>query len=236
MIDLHVSSPLNPLWHMISEYAFTPHGWLLPGSLALLAVGSALLALAVVRAGGDRRAALLVGVWAGCLLLIGAFPTDRPGVPLSMSGGIHRYAAFVAFLSLPLAGLLVARGGSYVRTARNLSVAALTSLFLVVVPYAARMLGLDPADVPAGLTQRLVVVFEIALLVALGLSALAAAGRVGERVGLDLVGVPDLDGAGLGIDQQDAHGRPAVAGGVRDVDRDLLVAGPVDHLRQVRAA
>ena len=53
--------------------------------------------------------AALVAVWAGCILLVGAFPTDPPGEPLSASGAIHRYAAFLAFLTLPVAGLLVAR-------------------------------------------------------------------------------------------------------------------------------
>jgi hypothetical protein len=200
MLDLHVTSGLNPLSETISEYIFAADGWLLPASLVVLSAGAAMLALAVTRVGGDRRAAWLMGLWGGCLLIVAAFPTDRPGLPLSMSGSIHRYAAFVAFLSLPLAGLILMRRGCYARMVKALSVAALGSLTAMTVPYAAVTLGLDMVGLP-GLTQRLVVVSEVALLVLLGLVVLRAAGGVEVRVGLDRVAVPDLDRAGLGVDQ-----------------------------------
>ncbi|GGK98139.1 hypothetical protein Ppa06_66560 [Planomonospora parontospora subsp. parontospora] len=172
MIGLHVAAGLDPLHTVISEYAFEPDGWLLPTSLTLFAVGATAFAVLLARRGEDRKAALLVGVWGLCMLLVGAFPTDRPGVPLSMSGGIHRYAAFAAFLAMPIAGLILARrheGRPYARAVKALSLASLGVLVLVVVPYAVRMLGLEPAGVPTGAIQRLVVVSEVAVLAMLGL-------------------------------------------------------------------
>ncbi|MFC7648867.1 DUF998 domain-containing protein [Streptosporangium lutulentum] len=103
MLGLHVVTGLDPVHTVISEYAFEADGWLLPVSLTLFAVAATVVAVLLARRGEDRRAALLVGLWGLCMLLIGAFPTDEPGVPLSMSGGIHRYAAFVAFLTMPIA-------------------------------------------------------------------------------------------------------------------------------------
>ncbi|MCC5580835.1 DUF998 domain-containing protein [Microtetraspora sp. AC03309] len=224
MVLLHLLSGLNPLQDMISDYVFTPHGWLLPASLSLLALGAAAHAVRLARL--DHRAALLVGGWAGCMLLVAGFPTDRPGASLSMSGEIHRCAAFVAFVCMPLAGLLVARRtGS--RLVHALSLIGIGSLVLVTVPYAVRAVGLDPGAVPAGLTQRLTVVSEVAALFAMALlaGASAAAGREGVRVLRQRVGVPDLAGPGLGVELPDPHALPPV-----DVHGDLVLAGPVDHV------
>lgn len=147
MFALHLVGGLDPLTATISQYFYAPDGWLLPLSLTSIAVGSAVLAVRLDRLGRlDRRAALLVGLWSACLLLVAGFPTDPLGAPLSLSGNIHRYAAFVAFASLPVAGLRVARA-TRSRLVRVLCAVALGSLVLVVVPYVFRMLGLDPGTV-----------------------------------------------------------------------------------------
>lgn len=175
MLTLHAEAGLDPLHSVISEYAFQASGWLLPASLTLFAVGSALIAAALRRSGADWRAVMLVLGWGVCMFLIGAFPTDRPGVPLSLSGGIHRYAAFAAFLAMPAAGFLLAKARvRYARAVRVLSAVAVGALLLVVVPYVVRMFGipLTNADIPAGLTQRLVVVTEVGVLALVGLSLL----------------------------------------------------------------
>lgn len=175
MLTLHAGAGLDPVHSVISEYAFQSIGWLLPLSLTLFAAGSALIAGALARSGVDRRVVLLMISWAVAMFLIGAFPTDRPGVPLSLSGGIHRYAAFVAFLVMPLAGFMLARVRTrYARALRVLSGVALGALLLVVVPYVIRMFGVDLTnhDIPAGVTQRVVVVTEVGVLALAGLSLL----------------------------------------------------------------
>ncbi|MEU4225682.1 DUF998 domain-containing protein [Nonomuraea sp. NPDC026600] len=175
MLTLHAESGLDPLHSVISEYAFQPLGWLLPTSLTLFAFGSALIAESLRRAGASLWVVLLLLAWGGSMFLIGAFPTDRPGVPLSLSGGIHRYAAFAAFLVMPAAGMLLANARvRYARAVRVLSAVALGALLLVVVPYVVRMFGIPLSNdqIPAGLTQRLVVITEVGVLALAGLSLL----------------------------------------------------------------
>ncbi|MEV0595024.1 DUF998 domain-containing protein [Nonomuraea cavernae] len=175
MLTLHARAGLDPMHTVISEYAFHPDGWLLPTALTLFAAGGVLTAEALRRAGAGRWIVMLLVAWAVSMFLIGAFPTDRPGVPLSMSGGIHRYAAFAAFLVMPAAGMLLARDRArYARAVRVLSAIALGALLLVVVPYVVRMFGipLTNDDIPAGLTQRVVVITELGVLALAGLSLL----------------------------------------------------------------
>jgi hypothetical membrane protein len=157
---------------------------MLPLSLTLFALGSALIAEALRRGGADRWVVALLLTWGASMFLIGAFPTDAPGLPLSLSGGIHRYAAFVAFLVMPLAGLLLARARiRYARCVRILSVVALGTLVLVVVPYVVRMFGipLSNDDIPAGLIQRTVVVTELGVLALAGLAMLQPLARGSRR-------------------------------------------------------
>ncbi|MFG1706437.1 DUF998 domain-containing protein [Nonomuraea sp. M3C6] len=185
MLTLHAEAGLDPMHSVISEYAFQASGWLLPASLTLFAVGSALIAEALRRAGMSRWVVALLLAWGASMFLIGAFPTDRPGVPLSMSGGIHRYAAFAAFLVMPVAGLLLAKARiRYAKTVRILSGLALGALLLVVVPYVVRMFGipLTNDDIPAGLTQRVVVVTELGVLALAGLSMLRPSARRSQGV------------------------------------------------------
>jgi hypothetical membrane protein len=186
MLTLHAGAGLDPMYSVISEYAWAHMGWLLPTSLTLFAVGAALVAAALRRAGAGPWVVGLLVAWGICIFLIGAFPTDKPGVPLSLSGGIHRYAAFAAFLVMPVAGLLLARARvRYSRQVKVLCGVALGALLLVVVPYVVRMCGLPfTADVPSGLTQRVVVVTEVAVLALIAMSLFDS--RIRNRAGVRL--------------------------------------------------
>ncbi|GAA0915193.1 DUF998 domain-containing protein [Nonomuraea longicatena] len=187
MLALHAGAGLDPMYSVISEYAWASVGWLLPTSLTLFAVGAALVAAALRRAGAGPWVVGLLVAWGICMFLIGAFPTDKPGVPLSLSGGIHRYAAFGAFLVMPVAGLLVARARvRYARQVKVLCGVALSALLVVVVPYVVQMCGLPFAGVgvPAGLTQRVVVVTEVAVLALIAMSLLDS--RTRNRAGVRL--------------------------------------------------
>lgn len=181
LVGLHVTPQLSPVRDLISDYYFLPLGWLLPASLAVIALGAGVLALVLARAGADPRAALLVAVWAGCVVLIGAFPTDPPGEPLSLSGSIHRYAAFLAFVALPAAGLLVARRTPWPNLVRGLSLAAYAALGLVTVPYVTEFLGERMTPLPQGLVQRAVVGCELVLIALLCRYARGARRRGSRR-------------------------------------------------------
>ncbi|MDH2429108.1 DUF998 domain-containing protein [Sphaerisporangium sp. TRM90804] len=235
MITLHAVSGLDPLRDMISEYAYNPHGWLLAVSLGLFAAGSALLAGELARRGVRPSTVVLVGVWSCCMVMIAAFPTDRPGMSLSMSGGIHRYAALAAFLCMPLAGWAVAArgGGGRTRLLRALSLAAGGFLLLVVTPYAVRMLGLDPGAIPAGLTQRLVVVTEVIILALMALPPRRATAHAARATGVAarVTGMTALDTGVTGRAARAAGrgARPAAAavvvGAPRPAREDISPAG-----------
>nr|WP_260407782.1 DUF998 domain-containing protein [Planomonospora venezuelensis] len=245
MLGLHVVTGLDPVHTVISEYAFERDGWLLPASLTLFAVGATAFAVLLARRGQDRKAALLVGLWGLCMLLIGAFPTDRPGVPLSMSGGIHRYAAFAAFLAMPVAGLILARrneGRPYARVVKGLSLASLGLLLLVVIPYVVRMFGVELTndDIPAGVTQRLVVAFEVAVLATLGLALGAGPGRgrpvrrADRRTPARAGGGPEAAAAGRNeAGDGAAGGRSRYVPGPRVAADDRLSGRPMEQTARV---
>ncbi|MGI5129383.1 DUF998 domain-containing protein [Pseudonocardia sp. CA-107938] len=111
---LHVagSGPVDPLRTVISDYVMVPGGYALL-ALAAVALAAASLALSV----GLRRsglphpalpAALLVTGAIG-LLVAGAVPTNLPGQPVGLGAMLHRVAGGATFVSLPLAGWLIAR-------------------------------------------------------------------------------------------------------------------------------
>lgn len=101
---------IDPIRHPISDYVAAPGG---SGLLALsfAAMITAGVALIVgLRALPDCRAvrALLLS-WCLALAVAAIFPTNQPGLPADAAALVHRYAAGWLFLSLPLAGWLLAR-------------------------------------------------------------------------------------------------------------------------------
>lgn len=79
-------------------------GWMFGASVLGMAAGAA--GLAAASRDPVLRAAL--GLVAFCCVLVALFPTNLTG-PLTVSAEIHRYAAGVAFFSVPVAALLAAR-------------------------------------------------------------------------------------------------------------------------------
>lgn len=111
---LHVAGagPVDPLRTVISDYVMVPGGYELL-ALAAAALAAAVLAVAAgLRRSGLPRpglpAALLVG-GAVALLVAGAVPTNLPDQPIGTGALVHRAAGGVVFVTLPLAGWLIAR-------------------------------------------------------------------------------------------------------------------------------
>lgn len=105
LLALHTLDPQDDLDnHLISEYARGDYGLLFGVASVVLGVGSALLTLGLrPLLAADRRAqvaqvALLV--WSLGVGVAGIFPTDPDGIPVSNSGYIHTFAAWVAFTAL----------------------------------------------------------------------------------------------------------------------------------------
>lgn len=97
---------------MLSDYVHV-RGGLEPFVGGLLALAVATAAVARLVAAHARGAAAVLRVSAGATVVAAAFPTDaaRTAVP-SLSGQLHRYAALVVFVAVPLAGWLLARGAA----------------------------------------------------------------------------------------------------------------------------
>jgi hypothetical protein len=99
----------DPLRGTISGMVHAPAGAVLFAAMGTLCVaGSVMLATSLARLGA-RKPAAAVGIWCGALAVAAAVPTDPPGaMGVSVAAEIHRDAAAVMFVVMPVAALLVA--------------------------------------------------------------------------------------------------------------------------------
>lgn len=96
---LHVVEPgFPPLSATVSEYALSPHGWLMNMFFIMLALGSACLAALQPPDRSVRQ--WLLAAWSAGTLACAAFPTDPGGVPTTVPGYMHSVAAMLAFTAL----------------------------------------------------------------------------------------------------------------------------------------
>ena len=155
---------------LLSEYVHVPGG-LVPFVGGLLALALAVFAAARLVQVRDAAAAAVLRVSGAAAVLAAAFPTDATRLALpSLSAQVHRYAALVVFVGLPLAGWLLARtavGGSarLVRGLAALSAVAVVATLLLhpsspVVP----LLGHPGWE---GIAQRAMAAADVALVGAL---------------------------------------------------------------------
>lgn len=114
MVVLHVlgAGRLDPARTTVSDYVSLPGGaTLLAVAVLALALAAALVPVALARAGLRDPAppAALFGI--GCLGLVGSvvFPTNALGTPGNVDTVLHRCAAGLFFVALPLAALAVWR-------------------------------------------------------------------------------------------------------------------------------
>lgn len=174
MVAAHVvgASVVDPVLDPISWYAFVPGGGelILAGGL-ILAVLGLLLSVRMYRAGlavGPVPAVAMI-LFAVSMILVGAFPTDPPGTPATLSATIHRVSAAAAFCVLPVVGLSLERSIRQPRSAfpRGLRSAAL-ALGLVVAVFLVVHLSLyffaDSGMIAFGLIERVGFVIMIGFL------------------------------------------------------------------------
>lgn len=190
-LDAHraVTSPYS-LRRTISEYALGPQGWVFDVGVLLLAAGSAAILAVLVRAGVARwwsPGAVAMALWSVGLTLVVLFPKHNwaMGGP-SASGTVHRVASVLAFLSLPVAAVLLAkpwlRSAEWGRHARRVfALGWLSALALSPLVYA---LLVDASGgtawwrvFPLGYVERLLVVVEVVAVLAAGLWAIAVEKR-----------------------------------------------------------
>jgi Protein of unknown function (DUF998) len=185
MVLLHVLPPtdeISPLRRTLSQYALTSNKWLFDGAVLLVALGSALGFVAVVRASGVAyyAAPVLLGVlWIASLLTIVAFTKTNWVTGPSIGGVIHRYASVVGFVSAPIAVILLAHKVFPDRplwraAARGFGVVSLAWFGVIIVGFVRMLAGYGPwwQFVPIGLVQR---VMALAAIAAIGTLALGLA-------------------------------------------------------------
>lgn len=117
---------------MLSDYVHVAGG-LEPFVGGLLALALAIAVVARLAADHDRVAAAVLRLCAVAAVLTAAFPTDATrAAVVSLAGQIHRYAAFVVFVGLPVAAWLLVRH-SATRAARAVRVLVALSAGAVVL-------------------------------------------------------------------------------------------------------
>jgi hypothetical protein len=171
---------MNPIRRTISEHGLGPDGWIFGLGVGLLAAGSAAIAVSLAR----RKLAGVFGTvtlmaWSVGLFMTAWFEKHDWSVGPSMSGSIHRVGSFVAFLSLPLAAVVIARPWRH-RERSRATVAAfgfgICSVLWVAGIGAAMLIAAGSGlpwyrVMPLGLVERGMAVTEVAALLALGLWA-----------------------------------------------------------------
>ncbi|MFI5605759.1 DUF998 domain-containing protein [Amycolatopsis sp. NPDC051903] len=178
-VVMNVFGARNPLYDTLSSYTLTDPG-LLSAALLSLAVGSLAVLGCLVAAGVPlpRSARVLLSLWALGLTFAAVFPASYPPNPDPVSGEIHLYSCLVAFASLPGAALVLleplrgtASRAVVVRWLRvGVAVLALFGVsFLFVRLDEAGVAGFHALTelLPVGLTQRLMIVADVALLLGL---------------------------------------------------------------------
>ncbi|TDC40199.1 DUF998 domain-containing protein [Micromonospora sp. 15K316] len=170
---LHLpGQPVHPVRDTVSDYALSRHGWLFDLAVLTLAAGSVLLLAPALRRSGPptfRRGRLPAAVgpaglaaWCLGLVVLVVCPRDAPGVPVTITGEIHRWAAVAALSGLPVGALLVAvrHPGRLARAV----VAGAVGCVVALVPFVAAYLVGSPLRPFVGLLERLVCLAEVGLL------------------------------------------------------------------------
>jgi hypothetical protein len=185
MLSLHVLPPtneINPVRRTISEYALGPGKWVFDLAVLLVALGSALGFVALVRHRGVRPYSgpvVLGALWTVSLLVVVVFTKTDWTVGPSIGGTIHRYASVVGFVSLPLAVLMVAHKAFPDRpawrwAARGFGAVSLAWFGLILVGVARMAAGYGPwwRFVPLGLVERAMAFAAVAAILTLALGLL----------------------------------------------------------------
>ena len=113
ILVLHVVGPTSLIsWYRrtISEYAYTSLGWVFDTGVVLISAGSLLVTAGLLTAGVVRwtsPAAVALLAWSVGLVVLVLFPKHDWSVGPSAHGQIHRVASLIAFLSVPVAALII---------------------------------------------------------------------------------------------------------------------------------
>ncbi|QFZ22146.1 DUF998 domain-containing protein [Saccharothrix syringae] len=185
-LDLvRLTGSAHHLRRTISEYALGPYRWVFDTGVVLLVLGS-LAILAVLVGRGMTRwhsvGALAFVAWSVGLTLVVIFPKNNWAIGPSVSGSIHRFGSLVAFISLPIAMVLLARPwvrdavwGAHARWTFRLGVlSALSFSPLLYAILVNAVVGTSWWRVfPLGYVERVLVLTEVVAVLVAGVWAIA---------------------------------------------------------------
>lgn len=138
VLSLHVlRSDVDVTIHKISDYAVGPWGGLMTAAFAGASLGCLMLALGFARscAGSipGRLCSAMFALASVGLAATAAYPTDKPGAPVTSVGDIHRISFLVNVASIVLAAILTTVVASRdARWRKHRLPAALLALLLVI--------------------------------------------------------------------------------------------------------
>jgi hypothetical membrane protein len=197
---LHLVPPsvsVDPVRRTISEYALLTNGWVFDLAVLVLAGGSAVVLVALIRLDLVRPVSLgTLGLllWSVGLTLVVIYPKNR----FTADGAIHRAASLIAFIALPVAAIAI--GAVWRRherwrregwTAVGLGVVSL----LCFSPLVWAVLFSEERwwrAIPLGAVERAIALSEVVAVVVLGVWAARASRSAGgpARIPRDIS--PDL--------------------------------------------
>lgn len=111
-LNIHFRSEVDPFSRAVSYYVFYGDGREEFATAVMVLAGGTLTTLLGLRVAGLRlgvRSGTFFGVWCTSLTLCAIFPTDNSRSITSVSGLIHQVAGASLFVSLPLAGMALAK-------------------------------------------------------------------------------------------------------------------------------
>ena len=197
-LNIHFRTEVDPFSRAVSYYVFYGDGREEFATAVIVLAGGTFTTLLGLRVAGLRLgvwAGVFFAVWCTSLTLCAIFPTDNSKSISSVSGWIHQVAGASLFVSLPLAGLALAKqlvtDVRWVRVARVVRWMATVAMGLAAVYLATRLPDVFPGlAIPgildgrgvSGLVQRTLFGLETLMLMALAVHLLritvsAARGR-----------------------------------------------------------
>ncbi|WP_432976217.1 DUF998 domain-containing protein [Dactylosporangium sp. CA-233914] len=187
--ELGRPSGIDLIHPTFSELIFTTLGARLVGvSMVMLSFASICIMFALIAclAPTGRLDRMLIGVWSGALVVAAIFPPTPVGTPAVWYDTLHRYAALVGFVCLPLAGIRLARrfrthawwrrSATVVRACSTVSLLGIAAFVSTFVP-TGQPVWLIGARQYSGITERLALASNIALLATLAAAVFSASRR-----------------------------------------------------------
>ncbi len=188
ILVLHVIPPTDAISayrRTISEYAYTTLGWAFNAGVLAVSAGSVLITVSLWLSRTLRRTSVsgpLMLLWSAALVVLVVFPKHDWSVGPSGHGAIHRMASLVAFVSVPIAVILIGRhrAGSLRSPGRTAAVSGIIAagwLSLILGAYLFGPLSRTPwwLVFPLGLVERGVAFFSVAAVLSLGMLSIRAA-------------------------------------------------------------